>query len=130
MNTNGNSDFVITTRSKWIRLGDKVEQFEERPHIVPISKEAIRFMDDYSFTSNNDPPIIGGLYDPISEVENDAGDAWVYAFRFLAMTDREGAAALDMIMSRFKEWVRKNQAKQRKLPRSKLSAAHCRRQNC
>lgn len=123
MDTNGNSDFVIATRSKWIRLGDKKEQHEVRPHIVPISKEAIQFMDDYSFTSNNDPPIVGSLYDPISKVETDAGNEWVYAFRFLAMTDREGVAALEMIMSRFKAWVRKNQAKQRKLPKSKLYAA-------
>lgn len=88
-------NFIVAVLTNWRRVGQQTIQSQPRPHVVPITPEAIAFMEAYTNSDRKAcDTIYGGFIDAISAVEHNG--KLVLAFRFVKLADEEHKLALEL----------------------------------
>jgi hypothetical protein len=109
-------NFRVLRLEKWERLEENGVQAEERPHVVPVSLEAVDFMEEFAKQSSGMTPLFGGFYDPVSILQTEGGP--IKAFRFQSMEQEQEPLAIAKAETRFRIWKDQKYAAHLKLRRS------------
>lgn len=108
-------NFRVLRLEKWERLEENGVQAEERPHVVPVSLEAVDFMEEFAKQSSGMTPLFGGFYDPVSILRTEGGP--IKAFRFKSMEQEQEPLAVATAETCFRAWREKKYAAHSNLPR-------------
>ena len=102
------TNFKVMFLPAWARMEEPdIVHDEERPHVVPVTLEAVDFVEWYSKHSKAGSIIFGGFLDPLSTLQTEGGP--IKAFRFKSLELHQQAAALERAESRFRQWQRQKQ---------------------
>lgn len=108
-------NFRVMRLEEWERLEASGIQTTERPHVVPVSLEAVDFMEEFATQDGKTKSLFGGFYDPISILRTEGGP--IKAFRFKSMEQEQEPLAVATAETCFRAWREKKYAAHSNLPR-------------